>query len=441
MDPIPWDARGLCLCALMGCLERLSSLEIPGKVFPVDTLLVPSLQLTALPDCTDGSQVLLVPSKGKMPLDPNGLMLSQILQADTGQLLSCALSLGTELFEGFPTWEPAGYGASIITAPHLGKCSPWGRAIPILAFQLLPAKAPGRNFSFPELDKLCTPGAGSVLALPCPWCRCIQPSPAPLQDPRTLVGGWDGAQGHCPLPGSSSSPWESSVALNRHHTPGVWTDKLLAHDFRALRSWAALKQSPEAMRRHFPYCWQCRDPWHQHIPAGALHSAMGKHSTGPCYVPSQQGNGINGKKLVLPSGGGEANALRFQEYPHSPRAGEKQCQSLCQTLRLWDSEGPALEPHWYRAPVPQSWVQWPGSTSSSLAGANQKLTHLRVTGQKKSEKTQQVKGNSGSCLCVCPQIAPAELLGSCLPAHPYLLSPPEALSVQKSHSMHSVGHI
>lgn len=100
-------------------------------------------------------------------------------------------------------------------------------------------------------------------------------------------------------------------------------------------------------------------------------------------------------------------------------------------------EGITLQPLFPRAELTATlpWalpaeLQWPGSRSSSLAGANQKLTHLRVTGQKKSEKTQQVKGNLGPCLCLCPQIAPAELLGSCLPAHPYLHSPPEALSLE-----------
>lgn len=126
---------------------------------------------------------------------------------------------------GFPSWKPAGCGASVITAPHLGRCSPWGRAIAIPASHLLPAKAPGRNFSFPELDKLYTPAARSVVALPCCWAtgcsRCIQPSPAPLQGSQTLVGCWDGGPRALPTAGSSSSPWDSSAALNTHHTPGI----------------------------------------------------------------------------------------------------------------------------------------------------------------------------------------------------------------------------
>lgn len=67
------------------------------------------------------------------------------------------------------------------------------------------------------------------------------------------------------------------------------------------------------------------------------------NAAGACAAfPANRGVGEMGKSWALPSGGGEANALHFQEYPHSPREGEKWCQSLCQTLWLWDSEGTTL---------------------------------------------------------------------------------------------------
>lgn len=101
----------------------------------------------------------------------------------------------------------------------------------------------------------------------------------------------------------------------------------------------------------------------------------------------------------------------------------------------------ATEPHFPRAELTALGSPCRASMARLQSCANQKLTHLRVTGQKKSAKNQQVKGNLGPCMCLCPQIAPAELLGSCLPALSYLQSPPEALSVWKSHSIHTVGHI
>lgn len=227
------------------------------------------------------------------------------------------------------------------------------------------ASSKGRNFSFPELDQLCTPGSGSVLALPCPWdaggSRCIQPSPAPPQDPGTL-GCWDGAQGtaHCqaaaPLLGRAVLP---STAIS----PGG-LDRQTACRWLMLSGAAGPRGSGEVLslllaEQSSLALGHCTQPW--------------GHSRSLCCIPNQQGTGINGKRSVLPSGGGEANALHFQDIHRAQASREAVPKPLPSPLAEGQGGNPLqplespTSPAGPAAPLPwalPAGLPWPGSRSS-----------------------------------------------------------------------------
>lgn len=101
-------------------------------------------------------------AKGKMPIESTGLMLGKRL--DSGRYwaapLLCTFS-GHRMGLRVSTWRLCRLW-SIVTAFSCGKAWPLEQNHPLIsAIQLLPVKAPGMNFSFPEMDKLCPSGAES----------------------------------------------------------------------------------------------------------------------------------------------------------------------------------------------------------------------------------------------------------------------------------------
>ena len=107
------------------------------------------------------------------------------------------------------TWRSAGSGASLLPA-CLVSYGPSSRATAFPAIQLLPVKAPERNFSFPETEKPCPSGARSVPGVPCHGddgrsklraplaLPAPSPSPARLRDPQPPVVCREGGPGVLP---------------------------------------------------------------------------------------------------------------------------------------------------------------------------------------------------------------------------------------------------
>lgn len=138
-----------------------------------------------------------------MPIDPNGSMVSQILQADIGQLLSCALSLGTEWLEGFSQLETCRVWSVCHHCPSPGKVQPLGQSHCNPCLPTASSKGPREEFlslswtsSTPQQPGLWL---HSLAVGPLDAAGASSPAQPHCRAHRHSGGAGMRAHGHCPL--------------------------------------------------------------------------------------------------------------------------------------------------------------------------------------------------------------------------------------------------
>lgn len=135
-----------------------------------------------------------------MPIDPNGSMVSQILQADIGQILSCALSLGTEWLEGFSQLETCRVWGIHHHCPSPGKVQPLGQSRRNPCLQQRPQGGISLSLSWTSSTPQ-QPGLWlhSLAVGPLDAAGASSPAQPHCRAHRHSWGAGMGAHGHCPL--------------------------------------------------------------------------------------------------------------------------------------------------------------------------------------------------------------------------------------------------
>lgn len=179
VDAIPWDRlHGGPACVrwrvCTAGLKVFSGLRISVKVLPIHAQHAPLIpaHCHAWPRgwiWGYGWQVMEEPShssetKGKMPTDSVGLVLSQILNSGRywAAPLLCAFTGHRRVLGSVSTWRPAGSGASSLP-PHLERYGPWSRAV-ASRHPTASSEGPREEFLFPWDGQ-----APHLRSLTCAW--------------------------------------------------------------------------------------------------------------------------------------------------------------------------------------------------------------------------------------------------------------------------------